>query len=164
MERRAADAALTACDPVKFPRRAPVAQWIEQSPPKGQVGRSIRLRGANYQCWPITTQDCGSRPGILIVDNSPEIRDLLEKLLPRHGLNVWTARDCLQAVDIYWHAHSQIQLVVLEADMPGIDGPQTLLALRGIKPNVRCCFMSGDLGRYTERTENRCPNVKNDFQ
>ena len=25
---------------------APVAQWIEQSPPKGQVGRSIRLRGA----------------------------------------------------------------------------------------------------------------------
>ena len=33
------------------PRRAsrltaPVAQWIEQPPPKGQVGRSIRLRGA----------------------------------------------------------------------------------------------------------------------
>ena len=26
--------------------RAPVAQWIEQPPPKGQVGRSIRLRGA----------------------------------------------------------------------------------------------------------------------
>ena len=26
---------------------APVAQWIEQPPPKGQVGRSIRLRGAN---------------------------------------------------------------------------------------------------------------------
>src|SRR5215471_8332265 len=26
--------------------RAPVAQWIEQPPPKGQVGRSIRLWGA----------------------------------------------------------------------------------------------------------------------
>ena len=26
---------------------APVAQWIEQPPPKGQVGRSIRLRGAS---------------------------------------------------------------------------------------------------------------------
>ena len=25
---------------------APVAQWIEQPPPKGQVGRSIRLWGA----------------------------------------------------------------------------------------------------------------------
>ena len=26
---------------------APVAQWIERPPPKGQVGRSIRLRGTN---------------------------------------------------------------------------------------------------------------------
>src|SRR5262249_30180682 len=26
--------------------RAPVAQWIEQPPPKGQVARSIRVRGA----------------------------------------------------------------------------------------------------------------------
>src|SRR2546421_4034379 len=28
---------------------APVAQWIEQPPPKGQVGRSIRLWGATFQ-------------------------------------------------------------------------------------------------------------------
>src|SRR5207244_4205867 len=27
---------------------APVAQWIEQPPPKGQVGRSIRLWGASH--------------------------------------------------------------------------------------------------------------------
>ena len=31
------------------PDHAPVAQWIEQPPPKGQVGRSIRLRGATQQ-------------------------------------------------------------------------------------------------------------------
>src|SRR5690606_6334970 len=29
--------------------RAPVAQWREQPPPKGQVGRSIRLRGASFR-------------------------------------------------------------------------------------------------------------------
>src|SRR2546422_10947474 len=29
---------------------APVAQWIEQPPPKGQVGRSIRLWGAKSGC------------------------------------------------------------------------------------------------------------------
>ena len=33
-------------NPVKWAFHAPVAQWIEQPPPKGQVGRSIRLRGA----------------------------------------------------------------------------------------------------------------------
>jgi hypothetical protein len=34
--------------PVNSRLHAPVAQWIEQPPPKGQVGRSIRLRGAKY--------------------------------------------------------------------------------------------------------------------
>ena len=32
----------------KIPARAPVAQWIEQPPPKGQVARSIRVWGAKY--------------------------------------------------------------------------------------------------------------------
>jgi hypothetical protein len=33
-------------DAVESCPRAPVAQWIEQPPPKGQVARSIRVRGA----------------------------------------------------------------------------------------------------------------------
>src|SRR4051812_2823009 len=37
---------------VKIPSHAPVAQWIEQPPPKGQVGRSIRLRGASLHRAP----------------------------------------------------------------------------------------------------------------
>ena len=41
--------------PVTLRRRAPVAQWIEQPPPKGQVGRSIRLRGA------IVSRTCDDR-------------------------------------------------------------------------------------------------------
>ena len=36
-----------ACD--NFARSAPVAQWIEQPPPKGQVARSIRVRGASLK-------------------------------------------------------------------------------------------------------------------
>src|SRR5262245_16471771 len=31
---------------LESPSRAPVAQWIEQPPPKGQVARSIRVWGA----------------------------------------------------------------------------------------------------------------------
>lgn len=34
--------------------------------------------------------------------------------------------------------------------MPGPDGPTTLDALRQIDPDVRCCFMSGHTGRYSE--------------
>ena len=33
--------------------------------------------------------------------------------------------------------------------MDGLDGPQTLAALRGLDPDLVCCFMSGDTGRYS---------------
>jgi DNA-binding NtrC family response regulator len=34
--------------------------------------------------------------------------------------------------------------------MPGRDGPATLADLRRQDPQVRCCFMGGDLGEHTE--------------
>jgi CheY-like chemotaxis protein len=33
--------------------------------------------------------------------------------------------------------------------MPGMDGPQTLAALRGIDPSVRAVFVTGHAGDYT---------------
>jgi DNA-binding response OmpR family regulator len=38
----------------------------------------------------------------------------------------------------------------MDVRMPGRDGPATLAALRAQDPQVRCCFMSGDLGEHTE--------------
>jgi len=34
--------------------------------------------------------------------------------------------------------------------MPNRDGPETLAALQELDPYVRFCFMSGDMGKYTE--------------
>jgi CheY-like chemotaxis protein len=40
--------------------------------------------------------------------------------------------------------------VLLDVRMPGMDGPQTLAALREINPAVRCCFATGHAGAYEE--------------
>jgi CheY-like chemotaxis protein len=37
----------------------------------------------------------------------------------------------------------------MDVQMPGMDGLQTLAALREIDRGVRCVFMSGHLGEYT---------------
>ncbi len=40
-------------------------------------------------------------------------------------------------------------VVLLDVQMPEMDGPQTLSALRAVAPDVRCVFMSGNTGRYS---------------
>jgi CheY-like chemotaxis protein len=42
-------------------------------------------------------------------------------------------------------------MVLMDVRMPGLDGLLTLGELRQFDPDVRCCFMSGDLGGYTEQ-------------
>lgn len=39
-------------------------------------------------------------------------------------------------------------MVLLDVRMPGLDGLETLDALRKRDPEVRACFMSGDTGSY----------------
>jgi len=89
-------------------------------------------------------------PGILIVDDDAAVRTMLEMGLRHHGFVVWLASHGQEALALY-RCHSQeIDVVLLDVRMPGMDGPQTLAALQQINPQVRCCFVSGESGDYTQ--------------
>ncbi len=88
-------------------------------------------------------------PGILVVDDEWEVRTILSEGLRREGFAVWQAADGYEALDLYRYHGESIGAVLLDVRMPGPDGPQTLAALRAIDPQVRCCFVTGDPGRYT---------------
>lgn len=87
--------------------------------------------------------------GVLVVDDDPNIRGLLTAALPRHGCAVWCACNGRAAVQIYEQNKSAIGVVLLDVQMPGLDGPQTLAALRAVDPGVRAVFMTGDPGHHT---------------
>lgn len=91
------------------------------------------------------------KPGVLVIDDEPNVRQILEIALSRHGFTVWTAAGGREGVEQYREHRDAIDLVLLDVQMPEQDGPQTLAALRHLDPQVRCCFMSGDLGRYDPR-------------
>jgi carbon storage regulator CsrA len=84
--------------------------------------------------------------GILIADDEPSIRDVLNVALREQGFAVWLAADGQQALDLYQRHRATIDVVLLDVRMPGLDGPRTLMALREMNPEVRCCFMSGNIG------------------
>jgi len=89
--------------------------------------------------------------GILVVDDDGAVRNALNKALHGHGFDVWLAADGQEALELFWRHHETIDLVLLDVCMPGLDGPQTATALQQLKPQIRFCFMSGDLGGYTDR-------------
>jgi CheY-like chemotaxis protein len=84
------------------------------------------------------------------VDDDPSIRALFTVCLPPQGFAVWRAASGEEALDLYREHSSAIDVVLLDVRMPDLDGPHTLVRLRQYDPEVRCCFMSGDMGDYTE--------------
>ena len=88
--------------------------------------------------------------GILVVDDEHHLRVVLGYSMRQQGFAVWLAADGHEALDLYQRHREGIDVVLLDVHMPGPDGPRTLAALRGLNPRLRFCFMSGDLGSYTE--------------
>jgi CheY-like chemotaxis protein len=91
----------------------------------------------------------GRQPGVLIVDDQVWVRDVLALGLRNQGFSVWTAPGGKEGAAVYREYAREIDVVLVDVRMPDMDGPQTLEALRRINSDVRCCFMSGDLGDYS---------------
>jgi DNA-binding response OmpR family regulator len=90
-----------------------------------------------------------SLPGVLVVDDDPQVRDFLGLALPRLGFTAWLAAGGEEAVALFREHRQGISLALLDVCMPGLDGPGTLKALRGLEPSLRCWFMTAEPGGHT---------------
>ena len=117
------------------------------SPPLREAGQG---RLADAAGLPETSLVTPRACGILVIDDEEGVRGVLNVRLRQQGFAVWLAADGHEALDLYRRHREDIDVVLLDVRMPGPDGPQTLAALQQLNPQVRCCFMSGDLGSYTE--------------
>lgn len=87
---------------------------------------------------------------VLVVDDEVLVRTLLRTVLDREGFAVSAATNGREAVSLYRKLGAEIDLVLLDVRMPGLDGPRTLASLQQMDPGVACCFMTGHSGEYTE--------------
>jgi CheY-like chemotaxis protein len=122
-----------------------VNEWDPKNPPPQEGGQG-QLADS-----PATSSATPRTRGILVADDEWAVRAVLGVVLRGKGFALWLAADGHEALDLYRRGHEAIDVVLLDVRMPGWDGPQTLAALQEVNPQVRCCFMSGDLGRYTEQ-------------
>jgi CheY-like chemotaxis protein len=87
---------------------------------------------------------------ILVVDDDEAILRLLGEALPQYGFEVRLAGGGPEAVEVYRAYARRFDLVLIDLHMEGVDGPQTLALLRGVDPNVRCCFMTAHPDEYSD--------------
>jgi signal transduction histidine kinase/CheY-like chemotaxis protein len=80
---------------------------------------------------------------LLLIDDQVEIRETVAETLASHEIKVIPFADGLAGVNYYAdHAH-EIDLVLLDLTMVGMNGLQTWQQLRTINPNVKVVLSSG---------------------
>jgi two-component system, OmpR family, response regulator len=114
-------------------------------------GERVALKGAAELCAEALSRVRRGGLGreVLVVDDESTVLTMLDFALRRHAFTVRRAAGGEAAVEVYRRHRGTVAVVLLDVQMPGMDGPQTLAALREIEPEIRCVFMSGNTGRYT---------------
>jgi len=80
---------------------------------------------------------------VLVVDDEPQVRSLMELLLKRMGLQVIGAADGLQAIELFREHAGEIAFVLLDLNMPNISGREALAEIRRIRPDAKVVLTSG---------------------
>jgi len=83
----------------------------------------------------------------MVVENEVFVLEALEDILNSAGLISIGARSGKDGVTIFQKHHKEIDLVILDLHLPGLDGPEVLKTLRSIKPDVKVIISTG----YDER-------------
>ncbi|KAB2878224.1 PAS domain S-box protein [bacterium] len=78
---------------------------------------------------------------ILIVDDEEEILKVSKKIFSDLGYYVRTAQSGIKAIEMY--RKNRADIVLLDIQMRGIDGRETLRRLREIDPNAKALYITG---------------------
>lgn len=110
---------------------------------------SIYLPASNKEVHRETYQPKTIQTGrecILLVDDEASIVEVCRDILISLGYKIFTAGSGLDAVDIYKLHHDEIDLVILDMIMPGMNGSDTFNQLKAVNPQVRVVLSTGYSG------------------
>ena len=80
---------------------------------------------------------------ILVVDDEEGVRRSLEKLLQKDGYGVFLAENGTDAIDIVREHVNEIETVICDFKMPGLDGLETLIEISKINPEIIKIILTG---------------------
>jgi PAS domain S-box-containing protein len=103
--------------------------------PTTEAGLSVPVRaeGPKPDAGPLPR---GAGEQILVVDDEESVRHIMRNTLESFGYVVTTASDGAEAISILRGTPTKFDLALVDIQMPGLDGVQTIVALRHIRQNL----------------------------
>jgi signal transduction histidine kinase/CheY-like chemotaxis protein len=92
---------------------------------------------------------------VLLADDEVLVRTATRRVLEHAGLEVLEAEDGAQAVDLYSSNADRVDLVILDLDMPNMDGEQAFQRLHALAPKLPVLISSGYIDGDREHTLRR---------
>ncbi len=85
----------------------------------------------------------GGNETVLLADDTDAVRDVTRRMLEGAGYRVLDAADGHDALATFERAPGAVDLVVLDAVMPGLNGPEVFARMRALRPDLPAIFLSG---------------------
>ena len=82
---------------------------------------------------------------ILVIDDEELILSLAESILRKEDFNVFLAETGEEGLKYLEEKKEEIDLVILDLNLPGLSGPETLRRMRSIAKDLPCIFSTGDI-------------------
>ena len=80
---------------------------------------------------------------VLLADDEAAVREMTQAMFERLGFSVITARDGVEATELFRQHRGEIRFVFCDLTMPRMDGLETFRTLREMDPDVRILLSSG---------------------
>lgn len=85
---------------------------------------------------------------VLVADDTPLLLDVVQRTLMRAGYIVTAARDGREALDCFETDPGAYDALVLDIEMPHLDGIAAWTRMDEIRPGIPVLFWSGEIARY----------------
>ncbi|ABW69066.1 hybrid sensor histidine kinase/response regulator [Desulfosudis oleivorans] len=80
---------------------------------------------------------------ILLTEDEERVRKIVARMLMRYGYTVMEAGDGREAQRLFRAAHQPVKLLLTDMIMPGMNGLELAVSLRGAQPDLKVLCMSG---------------------
>jgi signal transduction histidine kinase/ActR/RegA family two-component response regulator len=120
----------------------PAAAITDPGPMGGAVGGGVAATGPDRAATAATAAASATRAHVLVVEDQPELAQLIRRLLEPAGYTVTVSTDAETAVDSFASV-ADPALLITDVVMPGVTGPDLADAMRARHPGLPVLFMSG---------------------